>query len=162
MARAVSLPDRSKCALRNPPPRNSGNEVNDTGLGMDRNRLPAKLPYRISNLCQGFSREFGVHRKRKHFMAYTFRLRQITGVVSQLAVARLQVNRNRIVNASAHASCMEMRPQLIAPFGEQRKDVINRRAVDRHFKQAQACVRKLTRVGLGMLATRRIPIVEVL
>ena len=85
---------------------------------------------------------------------------QVSGVVSEMKVAALQVNRDRIMNPGANSRGLEIPPQIIALLSKHRKDVVNRLAIRRFFKETQPCVSMLSSLNFRMLPESQIPIVQ--
>src|ERR1700731_834239 len=71
----------------------------------------------LRNILNQFRRQLRVHRQRKDSLGVLLGDRKIPPLVPQILVSRLQMNRDRIMNACSNASARKMFFQCVAMLG---------------------------------------------
>ena len=100
-----------------------------------------------------------MHRKRNDFTCETFSDWEISDTIAQPSVRRLEVNRDRVVNAGRDPSRVEMRPELVACANAYDEQVVDR-FIARVVAYSCHTRRQQLVVPLRHFTPPRIPLVE--
>src|SRR5437879_10540585 len=116
----------------------------------------------LRNILNQFRRQLRVHRQRKDSLGVLLGDRKIPPLVPQILVSRLQMNRDRIMNACSNASARKMFFQRVAMLGAYDVEMPDRLGTGSLTRKHKFGYRHETMVEFDLQAAGGVPIFQVL
>src|SRR3984893_6376468 len=103
-----------------------------------------------------------MHRQRDHAVSHRLGVRKISALVSESATRRLQMKRNRVVDAAFDLLARKRSSDRVAPIATDHEQVVTRLAPGWFREQGQAVVGQSLAINRGEAPALRVPFLEAL